>query len=121
MKVDPGTWDMFADISRINAWLDQSNFRMNPELDESMRIMKIGEEYGETVAAYIGMTGQNPRKGVTHSRSDVLAELSDVVITAMCAIQHFTQDGDVTRAVIASKVASIMDRANLNATEPGAA
>lgn len=120
MKVDPGTWDMFSDISRINAWLDRSNVRMNSDLDSSMRIMKIGEEYGETVAAYIGMTGQNPRKGVTHSQGDVLAELSDVVITALCAIQHFTQDGDVTRAVLASKVASIMDRANLTA-ESGAA
>lgn len=117
-RVDPGTWDLFGDIAAITRWLDRSNATMDPALDESMRIMKIGEEFGEVVEAYIGYTGQNPRKGQTHSRSDVLAELADVAITALCAMYRFTQDADVTRAVLASKVATIMDRSNIRATGP---
>jgi hypothetical protein len=37
--------------------------------------MKIGEEVGETNQAVIGVLGQNPRKGVTHTWEDVHAEL----------------------------------------------
>lgn len=32
------------------------------------------------------MTGQNPRKGVTHTREDVADELCDVAITALTAL-----------------------------------
>lgn len=112
----PGT---YRDIAAITRWLDDSNVFMSPELDDSMRIMKIGEEFGEVIEAYIGMTGQNPRKGVTHDRDDVLAELADVVVTAMCAIQHMTQDSGITQAVIEGKVRSIMARSGIT-TEGGA-
>jgi hypothetical protein len=114
MNIDPGTWDMFADIAVINSWLDRSNTGMIPEHDDSMRVMKIGEEFGEAVAAYIGMVGQNPRKGVTHTRTDLLAELADVAVTALAAIQHFTGDPVIARAVMASKIARIMHRAGLS-------
>src|SRR5258708_20956976 len=88
---------LFRDITRITAWLDEkSGLRNNPVADNLSRVLKIGEEYGESVQAIIGLTGQNPRKGVTHSRSDLLAELADVIVTAFCAIQHFTQDETVT-------------------------
>lgn len=117
-RVDPGTWDVFGDIAAITRWLDRSNANMDPNLDESMRIMKIGEEFGEVVTAYVGYTGQNPRKGRTHERADVLAELADVAITALCAMYRFTQDADVTRAVLASKVAAIMDRSNIRNSGP---
>lgn len=118
MRIDPGTWDLFGDIGAITRWLDRSNATMPPDLDESMRIMKIGEEFGEAVAAYIGYTGQNPRKGRTHTRSDVLAELADVAVTALCAMQRFTQDEALTRAVLASKIATIMDRSQIRNTGP---
>lgn len=116
MKIDPGTWDLFRDIGAITRWLDRSNATMSPDLDESMRIMKIGEEFGEAVAAYIGYTGQNPRKGRTHTRSDVLEELADVAVTALCAMHRFTQDETLTRAVLVSKIASIMDRSQIRNT-----
>ena len=119
MDYDPGTWDLFGDIGIITQWLNQSNSHMLPEHDESMRIMKIGEEFGEVIEAYIGYTGQNPRKGKTHGMADVLAELADVVITALCAIQYETGDAAVTRAVIASKASHIIKRAGI-ANEPDA-
>ncbi|WP_431897316.1 MazG-like family protein [Nonomuraea sp. bgisy101] len=74
------------------AWLDTANPRTEHEI--SMRIMKIGEEFGEAVAAYIGMTGQNPRKGVTHTLDDLTAELCDVIVTAMVALASVTGDAE---------------------------
>jgi hypothetical protein len=52
------------------------------------RLAKLAEETGEVVAAYIGMTGQNPRKGVTHTEQDVYDELLDVAVTALGAAEH---------------------------------
>jgi hypothetical protein len=103
--------DMFRDVEAINAWLDESNDESPHE--DSMRVMKIGEEYGEAVAAYIGMTGQNPRKRVTHTEDDLLKEIADVVVTGLCAIQHFTGSREVTRAIVAEKLAYIIRRAGI--------
>lgn len=58
--------------------------------ETAMRLLKLVEEAGEVAQAYIGMTGQNPRKGVTHSAGDVAAELCDVILTAMVALHGFT-------------------------------
>ncbi|UBI41329.1 MazG-like family protein [Streptomyces mobaraensis] len=60
--------------------------------ETALRLLKLGEEVGEVVQAYLGMTGQNPRKGVTHDRSDVAAELCDVIITAATALHLFADD-----------------------------
>lgn len=78
-----------------------------------MRVLKLQEEAGEAAAAYIGMTGQNPRKGVTHTQTDLLNELADVAVTALCAMQHFTQNATVTRGMLASKVAGIIARSDI--------
>ncbi|MFI2078533.1 MazG-like family protein [Streptomyces triculaminicus] len=80
-------WDV---AHKSTAWLDTANGSSDHET--AMRLMKICEEAGEVMAAYIGMTGQNPRKGVTHRRSDVAAELCDVIITAATALHAFTKD-----------------------------
>jgi NTP pyrophosphatase (non-canonical NTP hydrolase) len=105
--------DLFADIGAITRWLDESN-PVGPH-EDSMRVMKLAEECGEAVAAYIGMVGQNPRKGVTHSLDDLLNELADVAVTALCAMQHFTQDTDVTEGVFAAKVERIISRSGIRA------
>lgn len=104
-------WDLFADVRDITAWLDESN-PASPH-EDSMRVLKLVEESGEAAAAYIGMVGQNPRKGVTHTQTDLLSELADVAITALCAMQHFTQDSAVTRGMLAAKAAGIIARADI--------
>ena len=109
-------WDMFADIADINAWLDAANGSGFHE--DAMRVLKVFEEAGETAAAYIGMTGQNPRKGITHTQNDLLAELADVAITALAAIQHFTRSRAQTEAVMASKITAILSRANIRQGRP---
>lgn len=126
-------WDMFRDIAAITRWLDTANVNI-PE-DDAMRVMKIGEEVaeahealalmdianGRAVAAYIGMTGQNPRKGVTHTQTDLCKELADVAITALCALAHFTRKGYGTyhpalvRMFVASKIEEIIRRAAIPA------
>lgn len=102
---------MFDEIRDITAWLDKAN--EPSEHEDSMRVLKLVEEAGEAAAAYIGMVGQNPRKGVTHSLDDLIAELADVAIAALCAIQHFTQDIDDTRVALTGKLARIIERADI--------
>ncbi|MCF2125301.1 MazG-like family protein [Strepomyces sp. STD 3.1] len=57
-----------------------------------LRMLKLSEEVGEVAEAVIGATGQNPRKGTTHTWEDVEAELCDVVITAMVALRTLTPE-----------------------------
>jgi len=102
-------YDLFADVADITAWLDSANERTPHE--DSMRVLKLVEEAGEAAAAYIGMVGQNPRKGVTHTLADLLGELADVALTALCAIQHFTGDETATRGILAAKTLHITTRA----------
>jgi NTP pyrophosphatase (non-canonical NTP hydrolase) len=84
---DP-TWDT---IGRLHAWLDE-NRDLPPPQDTLLRILKLSEEVGEVAQAIIGATGQNPRKGTTHSWQDVESELCDVIITAMVALRTLTPD-----------------------------
>lgn len=57
--------------------------------------MKLSEEVGEVVQALIGMRGANKRKGITHNASHVASELCDVIITAMVALNDFTNDPEM--------------------------
>lgn len=106
---------MWAEIEKITVWLDEMNAGIVG--DDAMRILKLTEEAGEAAAAFIGVTGQNPRKGVTHTLDDLLGELADVAITAMCAIQHFTKDIEVTHATLQQKLEHIVKRAGLDKHE----
>ncbi|GLY82053.1 MazG-like family protein [Actinoallomurus iriomotensis] len=103
--------ELYECIRIINAWIENANGgTLAAQHDDAMRIMKISEELGEVTQAYIGFTGQNPRKGKTHTKDDVLKELADVTVTALCAIQHFTQDPTETEKVITDKIRHIMAR-----------
>ncbi|WP_070012416.1 MazG-like family protein [Streptomyces abyssalis] len=84
------TPDQWATIRRLVEWLDSANG--DGEQETAMRLMKLAEESGEVMQAYIGTTGQNPRKGRTHTSADVAAELCDVILTAAVALHRFTGD-----------------------------
>ncbi|MYV58024.1 MazG-like family protein [Streptomyces sp. SID3212] len=60
--------------------------------DRHLRLLKVSEELGEATQAAIGVEGQNPRKGVTHSNSDVATELCDVILSTMVAMHDYTHD-----------------------------
>lgn len=84
-------------------WLD-SNQVADGDAAISVRLLKLSEEAGEVARAWIGVIGQNPRKGVTHERSEVAAELADVVITALVAIESLGFDPEEVLTACATKV-----------------
>ncbi|KOX08269.1 hypothetical protein ADK66_16345 [Micromonospora sp. NRRL B-16802] len=99
VDVNESIWDA-ARASR--SWLDAANGTGQTEL--TCRILKLTEEAGEASAAWIGLLGQNPRKGVTHTREDVAAELADVAFTALVAIESLGLDAQTVLDLCAAKV-----------------
>lgn len=82
--------ELWSYTGAVHAWVAASG-GSSPQ-DVSLRLIKLAEECGEVAQAYIGMTGQNPRKGVTHTAADVASELCDVAVTALVALHDFTDD-----------------------------
>ncbi|MFH8987166.1 MazG-like family protein [Streptomyces sp. NPDC017940] len=83
--------DLWDSVSRLHGWL-AAHDRHPPEEALLLRMLKLSEEVGEVAQAVIGATGQNPRKGTTHSWDDVQSELCDVVITALVALRTLTPE-----------------------------
>ena len=104
-------------IASLSSWIDQANAGRDPEALAWSRLAKITEEAGEVVAAYIGATGQNPRKGVTHSVEDVEGELLDVAITALAALEHLRGNPGNSVEAMSLKLASTLERAGLPVPE----
>ncbi|MEU3125853.1 MazG-like family protein [Streptomyces sp. NPDC006874] len=86
----PITPDHWTTIRGLVTWLDQQNGRSQQEI--TLRLLKLSEETGEVAQAWIGTTGQNPRKGITHSVEDVADELCDVIVTAAVALASLVDD-----------------------------
>lgn len=100
-------------VETVDAWLDAAvaaHYQGQPLAQDYARVAKATEETGEAIAALIGATGQNPRKGVTHTMQDVTDELADVAMTAILAIQHFTKNASVTRQILRAKLAALSTR-----------
>lgn len=99
----------FHGTAAMDQWLDDYAGPMyqgidGPNFGQSWaRIAKIGEEFGETIQAYIGVTGQNPRKGYEGELSDVFNELADTLITCLLAMQHFTKNEATTKRIIQNR------------------
>lgn len=77
-------WDPWDDVETFTRWLNDHNTLDDHEI--TLRILKLAEEVGEAAEARINQLAQNPRKGKWATESDVIAELCDVIITAMVAI-----------------------------------
>ncbi|MFI6449275.1 MazG-like family protein [Kitasatospora sp. NPDC050543] len=101
--MDDRIWDS---VDRLVTWLDQESGLSGGD-ERLLRILKLSEEVGEVGAAVIGATGQNPRKGVTHSWEDVEHELCDVVFSALVALRTLTPDA---REVFERRLAYVEDR-----------
>lgn len=100
-----------ADLVSLSQWIDAGNAHRDSEAVTWGRLAKLTEESGEVIAAYIGASGQNPRKGITHSIEDVFSELLDVAVTALGAFEHL--DGHRGRALdeLDSKIGKVWLRA----------
>lgn len=94
--------DQWSAIQGLVAWLDRENGRSPDEI--SLRILKLTEEAGEVAQAWIGVQGQNPRKGVTHTMPQVQDELCDVIVTAAVALASIVGNPDY---VLDQKLAQI--------------
>ncbi|MFJ9242945.1 MazG-like family protein [Streptomyces sp. NPDC101776] len=98
--------DLWAGIEDLWTWVD-TNRPLDGREGLLLRILKLSEEVGEVAQAVIGATGQNPRKGVSHTWDDVQGELCDVVITALVALRTLTPD---TQEVFSRHLARVMER-----------
>ncbi len=78
-------------VDHLVRWLDGES-TLPPEQVRLLRILKLSEEAGEVAQAVIGATGQNPRKGHSHTWDDVQSELCDVILTAMVALRTLTPE-----------------------------
>lgn len=82
--------EMDRGLEVVSRWIDEApgNAERDPEALTWGRLAKVSEESGEVIAAYIGVTGQNPRKGFSDTMDHVAEELLDVALTALCAYAH---------------------------------
>ncbi|MFI8945608.1 MazG-like family protein [Streptomyces sp. NPDC053750] len=87
----PAAPDLWTTVDALWKWLEADQ-PVGGREGLLLRMLKLSEEVGEVAEAVIGATGQNPRKGVTHTWDDVEAELCDVVITAMVALRTLTPE-----------------------------
>jgi len=100
VDMDCAGWDLAALVLWMDDDLDgqvADLYKDQPLAQDWARVAKVAEEVGEAIAALIGITGQNPRKGVYGTDDDLLDELADVALTGLYAMQHFIGgDGEQT-------------------------
>jgi NTP pyrophosphatase (non-canonical NTP hydrolase) len=78
--------EMWDRIRRLRLWLDENAGGQTESERNLLRVLKIGEEFGEVSEALHGALGANPRKGMSHSWADVRKELIDVAVTTLVAL-----------------------------------
>ena len=98
--------DLWKSVDALWAWLEGDQPVSGRE-GLLLRMLKLSEEVGEVSEAVIGATGQNPRKGVSHTWEEVQGELCDVVITALVALRTLTPD---TREVFHRHLTRVRER-----------
>ena len=96
---------MWDEAGRLADWLG--------EAPVEAQLLKLSEEVGEVAAAYLGVTGLNPRKGVTHTTDDLVNEVADVIISACVAIVRLTGDQRSARAAFEAHLGRVLARAGL--------
>lgn len=100
--------------SQIHRKIRDYQDEVSYDSSDAYRLMKLSEEVGEVMDAYIRYHGANRRKfNFANQRAtelDVANELCDVVITAMVALHDWVEDPE---AYLASKVAALKARVEL--------
>ena len=100
-------------LIKLSQWIDAGNSHRDSEAVAWGRLSKLSEETGEVIAAFIGYTGQNPRKGATHTLEDVKKELLDVAITALGAYEHLDDHQGVSLDDLDSAIMRVAKRAGV--------
>lgn len=87
-----------AALAAFSQHIDDSYGQIDPEAHLWRRTMKLVSEAGEAQDAIGGILGENPRKGVTHTREQAIGELLDVAVSALGAVEHMKgNDGSALR------------------------
>lgn len=97
--------ELLEAVEMVDAHIDAATaeeYRAQPLAADWARVTKVCEEAGEVWAALSKLTGENPRKGVCGTRGELLGELGDTAMAAICAIQHLTKNTDETWAVFSA-------------------
>lgn len=116
-EADVASWD--EHLRAFSQWIDEGT-TLGPEAQVWHRVSKVAEEAGEAVAALLGYTGANPRKGYTHTLDQVDAELMQTALSALGASAHL-HAGDPTYSPfrrLRLQLARDMHRVGLDAVEP---
>lgn len=105
------------DLKYLIDWMDKDldahvpvQYEQQPLAQDWARVAKVGEEAGEVIDAFIGITGQNPRKGVYGNLNHLFDELADLSLTGLYALQHFTKDADYTIQILLERARHHQDR-----------
>ncbi|MEU0991474.1 MazG-like family protein [Streptomyces sp. NPDC005953] len=98
-------WDR---VRRLKEWLDAEAVPTAAGDARLLRVLKIGEEYGEVAQALHGVLGANPRKGFSHTWQDVEKELCDVIVTGMVALATISPN---SQELLAERLRHLVARA----------
>ncbi|MEU0396511.1 MazG-like family protein [Streptomyces sp. NPDC006208] len=86
--------DTWTRVERLRTWLDDNSDSATAADTRLLRVLKIGEEFGEVAEALHGAMGASPRKGASHTWEDVHKELADVIVTSMVALATLSPDAE---------------------------
>ncbi|MGW3169811.1 GNAT family N-acetyltransferase [Streptomyces sp. NPDC001153] len=101
-------WDTIRRLADTFSHLDTGN-GLRPEEQWTLQVLKLAEEVGEAAQAVIGARGANPRKGHSHTWTDVQDEVADVVITGMVTLARLRPDArEHFTAVLARKAVKFL-------------
>ncbi|KOX33392.1 hypothetical protein ADL06_09335 [Streptomyces sp. NRRL F-6491] len=76
-----------------------------------LRVLKIGEEFGEAAEAITRALGAKPRKGDSHTSEDVERQLCGVIVTAQVALLAINPEAE---KVLDARVQGLLERLNLS-------
>jgi NTP pyrophosphatase (non-canonical NTP hydrolase) len=107
--------DTWSTIGTLVDWLDANSAGRPQDMERLLRINKITEEVGEVAQAAAGALGTNPRKGLSHTWTDVENELVDVILTAMVALRTINPQA---QTVFEERVAKVADRSLASGKSP---
>jgi NTP pyrophosphatase (non-canonical NTP hydrolase) len=99
--------DTWEQVGQLRKWLDDEAEEAAPADVRLLRVLKVGEEYGEVAEALHGALGANPRKGHSHTWEDVQKELVDIAVTALVALDTITPDA---RRVFEERLDALVNR-----------
>lgn len=115
MTVGSSATSLAADVSAISRTLNATYPSLVRDSEETIgwrRIAKLSEEVGEVIEAWLGYLGENPRKGRTHTKDDVLMELLEVAGCALAAYEHVSGHNNECVEALVLRMAYVRDRLN---------